>query len=186
MEWVHALAPEANIVLLETGNSSFPTALTAIANSGFTTTLEGYGLPTSSVSVVTSSWGSGTLGIEGGSDTYASNVTYVVSAGDYYVKPGQPAQAVPASSVVAAGYSQLTLNAAGNYGSDAAVFGGTAADGRPFASGGGGVDGSGSQPGYQETVPGTVPGPTPRTTELSPMLASTGLKARATSCTIPT
>ena len=112
MEWAHALAPKANIVLIECNSSSVGDLLNAGAKTAAS-------LP--GVSVVSMSFGTS----EFGSETYYDKnfatpaghqgVTFVASTGD----SGDPGEYPAYSpSVVAVGGTGLTLNADSSYDSE--------------------------------------------------------------------
>ncbi len=113
VEWAHALAPEANIVLVEANSSGFGDLYGAISTAA--------GLP--GVSTVSLSWGSSEFQGESSWDreflTPAGHqgVTFVAATGD----GGSPGM-YPAYSpdVVAAGGTTLTLSAGGSYAGETA------------------------------------------------------------------
>jgi subtilase family serine protease len=103
VEWAHAIAPKANIVLVEAasnGNSDLLHAVDVAVTSG--------------ASVVSMSWGSPENVFETSSDTHFSHngITFTASSGDN----GSGMQ-YPAASplVVSVGGTSLTTDAAGNY-----------------------------------------------------------------------
>jgi hypothetical protein len=109
LQWAHAIAPKANIDLVEAASGSLQDLLTACATAS---TLPG-------VSIVSGSWASGEYSGESSEDPIfeVPGVTFFFATGDQ----GAPA-AYPASSpaVVAVGGTSLTANAAGTgYGSEA-------------------------------------------------------------------
>jgi hypothetical protein len=130
VEWAHAVAPQANIILYEASSSGFDlytAAQTAAATAG--------------VSVVSMSWGASEYSFESGYDSYFTTpsghagVTFLASTGD----SGAPAE-YPAFSpnVVAIGGTTLTLNADNTYASESA-----------WSRSGGGISQYESQPSYQ-------------------------------------
>lgn len=141
IEWVHALAPMANIVVIELSTENPQAALNLIANWN----VPGVKAP----SVVTSSFGATSLnGIP-----YAPNVTYLSSSGDFGNSGENGLFANP--QVIEVGYSQLKIDDRGRHLSEQGVNGGIMqTTGKTFQSGGG-VDTTQSQPAYQQYVPNT-------------------------------
>ncbi len=141
IQWVHALAPLANIVVIEASSSAVADAqavMTLVANWNIP------GIP--APSVLTSSFNADSLN----SGPFAPNVTYVSSSGDF------GPSGFGASNVVVAGYTQIKTTASGQLISEQAVNGGTMqTTGKPFRSGGG-VDGTQPQPTYQQFIPNTT------------------------------
>lgn len=136
IEWIHALAPEANIVVVEFPNEIIPNP-NIIQNWPFAS------IP--APSVVSSSFGGATL--NGPDSAYVANVSYLASSGDF----GSSGYAN--SSVVSVGYTQLKTTGNGDYSSEASVNGGTMqTTGKSFQSGGG-SDSSQIQPAYQSAIP---------------------------------
>jgi subtilase family serine protease len=136
IQWIHALAPEANIVVVE-----FPSAL--IPNPNIIQNWPFASIP--APSVVSSSFGGATL--NGPDSAYVANVSYLASSGDF----GSSGYAN--SSVVSVGYTQLKTTGNGDYSSEASVNGGIMqTTGKSFQSGGG-SDSSQVQPTYQSTIP---------------------------------
>ncbi len=126
VEWVHALAPLANIVVLE-GPSGFPPTKAAVnwspgeLQAAVTRQLApGVLAQLGPAAVVSDSIG----GLEKGSDdndefipTGPNNVAFVASAGDLGARGSHPGVLWPATSVnvLAAGESELVTDARGNY-----------------------------------------------------------------------
>ena len=136
VEWAHAMAPGANILLVEA---------TAADDADLVTAAAGYARTVPGVVAVTMSFGrsesSAELPLDATFTTPAGHagVTFLASTGDY----GAPAE-YPAYSpnVVAVGGTTLaTTDAAGDYGSEAG-----------WADGGGGISGYEPQPSYQSGV----------------------------------
>jgi subtilase family serine protease len=133
VEWAHAVAPGANIVLVE-ANSDTPLDL-------FTATRTAASLP--GVSVVSMSWG----GIEfpllaawGGVFTtppYHQGVTFVAASGD----EGVPIFPSTSPNVLAVGGTSLYLDGQNNWSSELAWF-----------DSGGGISTLASEPAYQQSV----------------------------------
>jgi subtilase family serine protease len=105
VEWAHAMAPKANIVLVEANSSSLSDLMTAVQ------TAAGH------AAVVSMSWGAGEFSGETSYDSYftQANVTYVASSGDSGAPPIYPAIS---PNVVAVGGTSLTLNGSGGYSSE--------------------------------------------------------------------
>ncbi len=137
VEWAHALAPAANIVLVEANSAGFGDLYQAITTAA--------GLP--GVSTVSLSWGSSEFRGESYWDSEFltpaghQGVTFVAATGD----AGSPGL-YPAYSpnVVAAGGTSLQLNASGSYQSESA-----------WTSSGGGTSARESEPSYQRGVQST-------------------------------
>jgi len=143
IEWVHALAPMANIVVIELAdtNQNANAALNLIANWN----LPGVKAP----SVVTSSFGATSLN----GTPYAPNVTYLASSGDFGNSGENGLFANP--QVIEVGYSQLKIGNGGHYMSEQGVNGGVMQTTDHFFMSGGGFDATQSQPSYQQYVPNT-------------------------------
>ncbi len=113
VEWAHAIAPGANIVLVEARSSSLSDLLSAV---NFAADLPG-------VSTVSMSWGGSEFAGETADDadflTPAGHqgVTFVASAGDNGEVPSWPSVS---PNVLSVGGTSLTLNSSGNYGSESA------------------------------------------------------------------
>ncbi|HEV8067331.1 MAG TPA: putative Ig domain-containing protein [Planctomycetaceae bacterium] len=138
VEWAHAIAPKANIILFE-ASSAGPIDL-------YTAAKTAAGTPR--VSVVSMSWGAAEFSYEASYDSYFTTpvghagVTFLASAGDSAAPAEYPAFS---PNVVAVGGTTLTLNAINSYASESA-----------WARGGGGISQFESQPAYQnEKVNGT-------------------------------
>jgi len=136
VEWAHAMAPEANIVLIEcqsgSGIDMYQGARTAAGLAG--------------VSVVSMSWGSnefnGETSFDGDFTTPNGHqgVTFVASTGDQGAPGEYPAYS---PNVLAVGGTSLYLNASGSYSSEAA-----------WSGSGGGSSEYETEPGYQAGVAG--------------------------------
>ena len=112
VEWAHAIAPEANIILFEATNV-FTAVSTARSWSG--------------VSVVSMSWTTTDSGSDQSYDTTYfttpaghANITFLAATGDGGGAAGYPAYS---PNVIGVGGTTLTLNANGTYGSEAAWSG---------------------------------------------------------------
>ncbi|HEY7328505.1 MAG TPA: fibronectin type III domain-containing protein [Gemmataceae bacterium] len=112
VEWAHAIAPGASIVLVEANNASMSNLLTAV-----TTAATKVG-----ASVVSMSWGGNESSSETSfdSDFTAPGVPYVAASGDNGAPPIYPAVS---PNVLAVGGTSLTLNSSGGYGSETAWSG---------------------------------------------------------------
>ncbi len=144
VEWAHAIAPRANILLVEANSSGDSDLFTAIS----------WAAHQPGVSVVSMSWGGGEFSSETASDaTFTTpdghaGVTFVASAGD----AGAPANYPAASpNVLAVGGTTLYLSASGAWSSETA-----------WSNGGGGPSRYEARPVYQQAV--VPPGTTSRTT----------------------
>src|SRR5262249_22602105 len=137
VEWAHAIAPGANILLVEATNNSFANLLAAVR---FAASQPG-------VVAVSMSWGGGEFSSETSFDstfqTPAAHggVTFVASSGD----AGAPAS-YPAISpnVLAVGGTTLNLDSSGNILSESA-----------WSGSGGGISLFEAQPAYQNGIPQT-------------------------------
>jgi len=111
VEWAHAIAPKATIVLVEARSNSFSDLLTGVEVA-----------VRNGASVVSMSWTVGEFSSEAGYDNrfVASGVSFVAAAGD-----SGTGVAYPAASpfVVGVGGTSLTLDANGNYLSETAWSG---------------------------------------------------------------
>ncbi|HET6328654.1 MAG TPA: hypothetical protein VFG04_28480, partial [Planctomycetaceae bacterium] len=132
VEWVHSMAPKANIILFEANSNS--------GNDLYTAELTAAGYP--GVSVISNSWGGGEYSTETSDDgnffvTPAGHqgVTFLASTGDDGTPAGYPSYS---SDVVAVGGTNLQIQADGTYISESA-----------WSSGGGGISQFESQPSYQ-------------------------------------
>lgn len=128
VEWAHAMAPGAKILLVEASTSSLSDLLTAVSYAG------------QHASVVSMSWGSGEFSSETAYDSYFNKpgVTFVASSGDNGAPASWPAVS---PNVVAVGGTTLSLNSSGGYGSETG-----------WSGSGGGISAYESLPSYQ---PGT-------------------------------
>jgi hypothetical protein len=150
VEWTHAMAPAAHIILVEADSQSLADLMAAVRTAA--------GLP--GVSVVSMSWGfaESQVGLaqdEAFYDNYLTTpaghtgVTFVASTGDY----GSAAPEYPALSpnVVAVGGTSLLLNTDGSYNSETGWGAYVSALGQLLGSGGG-VSQYESEPGFQQGV----------------------------------
>jgi streptogramin lyase len=130
VQWAHAIAPGAHILLVEAISNSGSDLLTAVdyaANHG--------------AAVVSMSWGADEFPQENQYDSYFTQpgVTYVASAGDVGSVVSWPAVS---PNVLSVGGTALKVNLAGTYGGETG-----------WSSGGGGVSSYEAKPGYQQNVP---------------------------------
>jgi subtilase family serine protease len=138
IEWAHAIAPQANIVLYEANSSSYNDLITAAVNSARNN---------SKVTTISMSFGGGEFGSETSLDSYFttpaghSGVSFVASTGDSGSPGGYPAYS---PNVIAVGGTRLSVDASGNY------LGETA-----WSSGGGGVSTMEAEPSYQSAFQST-------------------------------
>jgi hypothetical protein len=131
VEWAHAVAPGANILLVEAVSASLSDLLAAV----------NYARNQVNVSVVSMSWGAGEFNGEGNYDSYFTTpsghggVTFVASSGDNGAPASWPSIS---SNVLSVGGTTLTLGSGSNYSSEKA-WGGS----------GGGYSQFLSEPSYQ-------------------------------------
>ena len=134
VQWAHALAPGAKIVLVEANSASDADLFTAVQTAA--------ALP--GVSVVSMSWGGGEFSSEAAFDSVFTTpgghqgVTFLASTGDNGAPGGFPAYS---SKVVAVGGTSLTIDGSGNYVSESA-----------WSGSGGGISLYESQPSYQTGI----------------------------------
>jgi hypothetical protein len=134
VEWAHALAPGANIMLLEAYSPSYANLFSAID----------YARSQKAVSVISMSWGSGEFSGETSYDSHFTTpnghtgISFVASTGDSGSPGGYPAYA---PNVVAAGGTSLTLDASGNWVNETG-----------WSGSGGGISQYESEPSYQQGV----------------------------------
>lgn len=116
VEWAHAIAPGANILLVEANTSSLSDLLSAVNTARNAT----------GVSVVSMSWGASDFAGEATYNSYFTTpaghtpVTFVASSGDSGAGASWPAIA---NNVLAVGGTTLKLTASGGYSSEAAWSG---------------------------------------------------------------
>jgi hypothetical protein len=131
IEWAHAIAPGANIVLVEGKNSS---SLNTAVN--YARTLAG-------VSVISMSWGGGESSGESSDTTFTTpsnhtGISFFAASGD---TGGQVIYPAASQNVVAVGGTSLTLNGDNSYNSELA-----------WSGGGGGASAFVSTPSYQQII----------------------------------
>ena len=133
VEWAHAIAPGASILLVEANSASFSDLLTAVK----------YAANYSGVSVVSMSWGTDEFNGETSYDSYFTSpaghngVTFVASSGD----SGVTSWPSVASNVLAVGGTTLTLSSSGGYAGETA-----------WSDSGGGVSKYEALPSYQKMI----------------------------------
>ena len=136
VEWAHAIAPGANILLVEAASSSSGDLLTAV----------NYARSQPGVSVVSMSWGAAEFSGESSFDSYFTTpaghtgVTFVASSGDNG-SAGAPLWPSVSPNVLAVGGTQISTDAAGDY------LGETA-----WSGSGGGLSPNEAQPSYQKGI----------------------------------
>jgi hypothetical protein len=136
VEWAHAIAPKANILLVEASSNSLNNLLQAVDTAR----------SWSGVSVVSMSWGSGEFSGETASDQHFTTpsghagVTFLASAGDNGAQAEWPAISPNVGSV---GGTSLSVSG-GNYGGESA-----------WSGSGGGSSSFESEPTYQSAVQST-------------------------------
>jgi hypothetical protein len=125
VEWAHAMAPAANIVLVEANSATLSDLFAAVSYAS------------TQASVVSMSWGSGEFSTESSYSHYftTSGVTFVASSGDVGGKTSYPAVD---PNVLAVGGTTLTLDSSNGISSESA-----------WSSGGGGSSTKLSRPSYQ-------------------------------------
>ncbi|HTV47789.1 MAG TPA: S53 family peptidase [Phycisphaerae bacterium] len=134
VEWAHAIAPAAKILLVEAQNSSFGALFSAI----------NYAKSVASVDVVSMSWGGGEFSSEGAYDNVFTTpaghqgITFVASAGDTGGVTSYPAVS---PNVLSVGGTTLNLTANGTWASESA-----------WSDGGGGLSKYEPKPAYQSDV----------------------------------
>jgi subtilase family serine protease len=144
VEWAHAIAPEANILLVEANSNSFADLYTAVD----------YARHQPGVVTVSMSFGSGEVSFEPNIDTILTTpaghiggwglpggVTFVASTGDNGAPGGYPAYS---PNVVAVGGTSLYLDDSGNYLGEAG-----------WSGSGGGISQLEPEPAYQYSVQNT-------------------------------
>src|SRR5262249_17969012 len=109
VEWSHAIAPGAKILLVEAASDSFTDLLNAVD----------YASKQPGVSVVSMSWGSTEFSGETALDKHFTTpgITYVASSGDYGAGSGPEWPAV-SPNVVSVGGTSLSLTSSGAYSSE--------------------------------------------------------------------
>jgi hypothetical protein len=133
VEWAHAIAPGAHILLVEAVNSNFYNLLSAVQ----------YAAAQPGVSVVSISWGASEFAGENGFDSYFTTpaghqgVTFVAASGDN----GSPSYPAASPNVLSVGGTSLIISSSGTYLSETA-----------WSGSGGGLSPYEAEPGYQHSV----------------------------------
>jgi subtilase family serine protease len=136
VEWAHAMAPGANILLVQANSPSMADLMTAVS----------YARSQAGVSVVSMSWGSSEWSSETAYDSSLTTpsghngVTFVASTGDSG-SSGAPEYVSVSPNVLAVGGTQLSTDSSGNYVSETGWSGSS-----------GGISAYESQPSYQKGV----------------------------------
>ncbi len=134
VEWAHAIAPGAKILLVEANNASYSNLLTAVR----------YAADAPGVAAVSMSWGGGEFSSETYYDSYFTTpaghqgVTFVASSGDSGAPVGYPAIS---PNVLSVGGTTLNLTNSGGYVSETG-----------WSGSGGGISSYESQPSYQNGI----------------------------------
>jgi hypothetical protein len=128
VEWAHAIAPGAKILLVEASTANDSDLLPAVSYAG------------SHANVVSMSWGGGEFSGESSYDSYFSHagVAFVASSGDYGAPISWPAAS---PNVLAVGGTALTLGSGGTYSSEVG-----------WSGSGGGPSAYVTKPSYQSGV----------------------------------
>lgn len=138
IEWAHAIAPQANIILYEANSSSYNDLITAAVNTARNNP---------NVTAISMSFGGGEFSSQTSLDSYFTTpaghtgVTFVASTGDNGSPGGYPSYS---PNVIAVGGTTLSVDAAGNYLGEAG-----------WSNGGGGVSTYEAEPSYQSAFQNT-------------------------------
>jgi subtilase family serine protease len=126
VEWAHAIAPKANILLVEARSASYSDLMAAVSYAS------------SNSQVVSMSWGSGEWGGETSFDAYfnKSGVAFVASSGDNSYGAGYPAIS---PYVLSVGGTTLSVDSSGNRLSETG-----------WSGSGGGISSVEAEPAYQK------------------------------------
>jgi hypothetical protein len=134
VEWAHAIAPKASILLVEANDSSYANLFTAAS----------YAAKQSGVVAVSMSFGGGEFSGETSYDSTFqtpsghAGVTFVAASGDYGAPPSYPAAS---PNVLAVGGTTLNVDSSGNILSESA-----------WSGSGGGLSAVEAQPSYQKGI----------------------------------
>ena len=144
VQWSHAIAPGADILLVEARDASLGNLLGAVSVAATPVASGGYG-----AQVVSMSWGTYEFSFEALFDIYFNynGVTFVAASGD----TGTPLWPAASSYVVGVGGTTLPLDGSGNLTSPEIVWSNS------YGSSGGGISPYEGEPGYQSnyTIPYT-------------------------------
>jgi hypothetical protein len=133
VEWVHAIAPGANILVVEAKSQNFQDLLNAVNTAR----------NTAGVNVISMSWGFSEMPNEASYDTYFTTpaghvgITFIAASGDN----GSVEYPAASPDVLSVGGTTLTLSSSGSYQSEAAWF-----------DSGGGYSRYEAEPSYQASV----------------------------------
>jgi subtilase family serine protease len=129
VEWAHAIAPNATIMLVEAASTSFTDLLSAVS----------YATSQPGVVAVSMSWGGTEFSGENSYDSYftGSGITFFASSGDSGAGVIWPSSS---PNVVGVGGTTLNLNSDGSFSSETA-----------WSGSGGGVSAYEKEPSYQQT-----------------------------------
>jgi subtilase family serine protease len=136
VEWAHAMAPGANILLVEANSANLGDLMTAV----------NYARNQSGVSVISMSWGGSEWAGETSYDSYFTTpsghngVTFIASTGDSG-SAGAPEYGSISPNVLAVGGTQLSTDSSGNYLSETG-----------WSGSGGGISAYESRPSYQPST----------------------------------
>jgi subtilase family serine protease len=136
VEWAHAMAPGANILLVEANSPNYSDLMAAVD----------YARNQPGVSVVSMSWGSGEWFTESGYDSFFTTpaghrgVTFIASSGDNG-SAGAPNYPSVSPNVLAVGGTRLTTDTAGDYLGEVG-----------WSGSGGGISTTETEPRYQRGV----------------------------------
>jgi hypothetical protein len=134
VEWAHAIAPGANILLVEANDASFTNLLTAVS----------YAASQPGVVDVSMSWGGGEFSGENSYDSSFqtpsghAGVTFIAASGDSGAPDSYPSAS---PNVLSVGGTTLNMDSSGNILSESA-----------WSGSGGGISSGESQPSYQHGV----------------------------------
>ena len=174
VEWAHAIAPGAQIILVEANSQSLSDLMASVATAAVQP----------DVSVVSMSWGfaEGQSVLASDEASYdhvftTPGVTFVASTGDYgAADPEYPAYS---PNVVAVGGTSLTLNTDGSYNSETG-WGYQSDSMGAFIGSGGGISLYEPEPVYQEGVQSTGMRTTPDVSLVADPATAHGLPTRTT------
>lgn len=142
IEWAHAMAPSAQIILVEANSNSYSDLMQAETVAGQLVSQAGGG-------VVSNSWGGAEFTSESSydSDFAAINVMFTASTGDYALQVEYPSVS---PNVVAVGGTSLSRDGSGNF------IGESYWNGPNGEGGGGGLSQYEAVPSYQNTIQSIV------------------------------
>src|SRR5207249_4385838 len=143
IEWAHAMAPGASIVLVEAKSNRLGDLLSAVSKAS--------GIP--GVKQVSMSWGSGEFSSETAYDSYfnTNGIAYFASVGDAGAQTSWPGVS---PNVISAGGTRVNRDGSGNFTGESAWSKETCGSGP--CGGGGGPSRFEARPGYQNVFQGIV------------------------------